>query len=288
MPLLGMKVNRRQFIRSASLCSLGAAGVAGFYTWRVEPHWVDVVQRQMPLANLPDSLVGKRLVHITDLHVGHVVEYDYLQRAIDQTAELQPDLVMVTGDLMTAHHTECIEPAVRLLKRLNPDNCAIFVTPGNHDYGLHVAQDQVVTMLFDELRKVGIHGLRNEQIDYQGLQIVGCDEWMARRFHPQKAFAQFDVSRPGIALTHNPDTLDMPGWDGFEGWVLAGHTHGGQCRLPYFGAPILPIQNRRYEAGEVEVDSVRRLYVNRGLGYTHRVRFMCSPEITQFDLTAAV
>jgi uncharacterized protein len=86
-------------------------------------------------------------------------------------------------------------------------------------------------------------------------------------------------------MTHNPDTVDIPGWAGFAGWVLAGHTHGGQCRLPYFGAPIVPIRNRRYTMGEVELNGGRRLYVNRGLGYTHRVRFLCSPEITVFRLT---
>jgi predicted MPP superfamily phosphohydrolase len=69
--------------------------------------------------------------------------------------------------------------------------------------------------------------------------------------------------------------------------VLAGHTHGGQCRLPYFGAPIVPIRNRRYTIGEVALTGGRRLYVNRGLGYTHQVRFNCTPEITVFRLTAA-
>lgn len=288
MPPSRMKVNRRQFFRSATRWTVGAAGVAGIYTWRVEPHWVDVVERDMPLANLPASLEGKRVVQLTDLHVSDMVEYDYLERAVDQAAELKPDIVMVTGDLMTAHGTEHIESTVRLLQRLNPDNCAIFATAGNHDYGHRIGQEYLVESLFAKLGKAGIRGLRNEQTEYQGLQIVGCDEWMARQFKPRKAFAQFDSSRPGIAMTHNPDTLDMGGWDGFTGWVLAGHTHGGQCRLPYFGAPILPIANRRYEAGEVVIDPLRRLYVNRGLGYTYRVRFMCSPEITRFRLTAAV
>lgn len=286
MPPIGMKVNRRRFFRSAARWTVGAAGVAGYYAWRVEPHWVDVVERDMPLANLPASLEGKRLVQLTDVHVSRVVEYDYLERAVDQTVELQPDVVVVTGDLMTAIGGELIEPVVQLLERLEPDKRAIFVTPGNHDYGLHVSQSYLVDTLFAELAKVGIQGLRNQQVDYEGLQIVGCDEWMAGRFNPYQAFAEFDSSRPGIALTHNPDTVDMPGWDGFSGWVLAGHTHGGQCRIPYFGAPILPIQNRQYEAGEIEIDSARRLYVNRGIGYTQRVRFMCSPEITQFRLTA--
>ena len=76
-------------------------------------------------------------------------------------------------------------------------------------------------------------------------------------------------------------------WGGYAGWILAGHTHGGQCRPPFLPPPLIPVRNRRYTSGEFEVGGGRRLYINRGLGYLIRVRFNVRPEVTLFELTRA-
>lgn len=241
----------------------------------------------MPLRDLPAALEGKRLVHLSDLHVSQWISHDYLQHAVSQAAELKPDIAVITGDLMTAYGPEQVEPTVDILRNLRPDQCAVFAVPGNHDYGKFCAHGEHVSALHSAMQRQGMRLLRNETVTHEGLQIVGLDELLARRFRPIDALRTFDPSRNGIALTHNPDTVDFRGWTGFSGWVLAGHTHGGQCRLPYFGAPIVPIRNRRYTAGEVPLTKGRNLYVNRGLGYIYRVRFYCTPEITLFRLTNA-
>ncbi len=242
----------------------------------------------MPLHNLPSSVEGKRLVHLSDLHVSESISHHYLARAVAQAAELQPDIAVVTGDLMTSRALEQVQPTVEILKQLNPNQTAVYAVPGNHDYGAHGAHPEQADTLASQMERAGMRMLRNELSEYEGLQIVGFDEVFARRFRPTEALWKFDTMREGIALTHNPDTVDLPGWAGYSGWVLAGHTHGGQCRLPYFGAPIVPIRNRRYTAGEVSLYDGRRLYVNRGLGYLRQVRFCCSPEITVFTLKRLV
>ena len=84
--------------------------------------------------------------------------------------------------------------------------------------------------------------------------------------------AALDPRRPAIVLSHNPDSLDLPIWGALTGWVLAGHTHGGQCRPPFLPPPILPVRNRRYTAGPFDVAPGRTLYVNRGLGHMIPVR----------------
>ncbi len=136
----------------------------------------------MPLRNLPPALVGKRLVQISDLHVSRVVSYAYLQHALAQAAELKPDIVMVTGDLMTAMHLEQVEPVVALLRQLNPDHCAIYAVPGNHDYGAFCREVGQVEGLSRAMKRVGIRLLRNEITEYEGLQIVGFDELHAALF----------------------------------------------------------------------------------------------------------
>jgi predicted MPP superfamily phosphohydrolase len=69
--------------------------------------------------------------------------------------------------------------------------------------------------------------------------------------------------------------------------VLAGHTHGGQCKPPLLPPPVTYLRNRRYSAGEVDLGGGRKMYVNRGLGYVQKVRFNARPEITLFTLVAA-
>jgi predicted MPP superfamily phosphohydrolase len=93
------------------------------------------------------------------------------------------------------------------------------------------------------------------------------------------------TSGASLALCHNPDTLDLHEWPDYQGFVLAGHTHGGQCRLPFLPPPIVPVHNHRYAAGEVAIAGGRVLYVNRGLGHLLRVRFNARPEITVFTLS---
>ncbi|QDU54138.1 metallophosphoesterase [Aeoliella mucimassa] len=287
MPTEPVKVNRRRFLRRAALCTVGGAAAAGFYAWRVEPHWVDVVERTMPLRNLPAELEGAQLVQLSDIHVGEFVSYPYLQHSIDRVAASDPEVVAITGDLMTARHLEQIDPVVDLVKRLKPDQRKVIAIPGNHDYG-HGAQNvKVADVLFERLTNIGVECLRNQTTTYRGLQFVGLDELWSGRFSARRALKEFDTARAGIALSHNPDSVDHNGWDGFQGWVLSGHTHGGQCRVPYFGAPIIPIKNRRYVSGEVSITPETTLYVNRGLGHSLQVRFMCSPEITRFRLTSA-
>lgn len=285
MSIEPIKVNRRRFLRRAAVCTVGGAAAAGYYAWRIEPHWIAVERQTMPLAGLPAELQGKRMVHLSDLHVSKFVNYGHLSRAVEQAAEFDPEVVVVTGDLMTARHTEQVDRVVQLLAKLQPDQRQVFAIPGNHDYGRRQMNVDMANTLFARLEQIGVRDLRNKLVEYRGLQFIGLDEFWARRFRPQVALAHYNASRDAVALTHNPDTVDQPGWDPFRGWILAGHTHGGQCRVPYFGAPILPIENSAYAIGQVAISPRTTLYVNRGLGYLQRVRFMCPPEITVFELT---
>jgi predicted MPP superfamily phosphohydrolase len=72
-----------------------------------------------------------------------------------------------------------------------------------------------------------------------------------------------------------------------DGWILSGHTHGGQCKPPFLTPPLLPVRNRRYTAGEFALDGGRRLYISRGVGHLRQVRFNVRPEVTVFELHSA-
>ena len=84
-------------------------------------------------------------------------------------------------------------------------------------------------------------------------------------------------------LSHNPDSVDT-GFKTPVSLVLSGHTHGGQIVLPFFGAPVLPVQNKKYSSGLI-VTKKTKLFISRGLGWTiYPVRFNCYPEIALLQL----
>src|SRR2546425_104727 len=93
---------RRTFIRAAGSL-FGAAAGLGLYTWRIEPHWLQFVRRRLSIRGLPRDLVGRTLVHISDVHVGPRVDDDYVVSAFRQASALQPDLVVFTGDVISYH-----------------------------------------------------------------------------------------------------------------------------------------------------------------------------------------
>jgi hypothetical protein len=95
-------------------------------------------------------------------------------------------------------------------------------------------------------------------------------------------------AKPTIVLSHNPDTADEPVWGNYQGWILAGHTHGGQCKPPFLPPPELPVKNRRYTAGAFELSGGRRMYISRGVGHLLRVRFNARPEIPVFHVQPEV
>jgi uncharacterized protein len=272
-------LTRRRFFTGLGALAAGA----GAYAYEIEPHRVSVVRRDLPIKNLPSHLDGKTLVQISDLHVGPTGQ-NYLLDCFRQVEELRPELIVITGDYMTGRDSEIIERVGRLLCQLPATPLGVFATLGNHDYGPTWDNKSIADELVPTIRDNGVKVLRNEAIDVAGLQIIGMDELWARQFLPQKALADCDPKRAAIVLSHNPDTLDKSGWGNYRGWILSGHTHGGQCKMPFFEPPFLPVNNPRYTAGEIDLGDGRRVYINRGLGYNLRVRFNVRPEITSFTL----
>jgi predicted MPP superfamily phosphohydrolase len=248
---------------------------------------VEIVHRDMPIANLPASLVGRRLVQLSDIHVGPEVDDGFLRRAFRLVNALEPDFLALTGDFMTCARTEQVDHALRILEHLRPGRHGTVGVLGNHDYGVSSRLPQVADRLVRGLRNGGIALLRNEQTTQAGLTFVGLEDFWGPFFAPRRALAGLDHGKAHLALCHNPDGADQPGWGRYQGWILAGHTHGGQCKAPFFAPPCLPVRNRRYVAGEVDLHDGRRLYINRALGHLLRVRFNVRPEITVFRLASS-
>lgn len=282
-------MNRRQFLRRSAIASAAGAAGLGAYTWRIEPHWVQLVARDLSIAGLPQGLSGARLVQLSDLHVGPQVDDAYIVEAFGRVAALRPDLVVVTGDFLThdqARGTAQYDQLRDVLTHFPRGRLATLGVPGNHDYGRGWSEPVVADRVIREAERAGVRVLRNEVADVQGLNVVGIEDLWAGRADPVTALRQ-RTSDAALVLCHNPDTLDDVPWGDYRGWVLAGHTHGGQCKPPFLPPPLLPVRNKLYVAGEVPLADGRRLYINRGLGHLTQVRFNVRPEITVFTLRAS-
>ncbi len=288
-PTAAKRSSRRTFLKKlVAYSALPAAG--GAYSTLVEPFWIQHHELAMPMPKLPAAFEGFRISHLTDLHASHEVPLIYLKRVAREVNALKVDLVVITGDLVTAgdHHVEEAAEAVAAF------DGPLLITFGNHDYDVVVPNGRSASSVADLLEEkiVGRTGdraqvLRNSAapVEHNGSTIwfVGLEDLWAGRFSPQVAFAGVNFNEPVICLSHNPDTaqtLDSYGAD----WILCGHTHGGQVRLPFIGAPLLPVTNRSQDQGLFQLRS-SKLYVNRGVGYLKQIRFMCRPEAPVFRMT---
>jgi predicted MPP superfamily phosphohydrolase len=156
---------------------------------------------------------------------------------------------------------------------------------GNHDYGENWSQPEVAARVVREAERAGVRMLRNETQAVSGLDIIGVDDLWARRGDPAAAL-RARANDAALVLVHNPDAADEQAWPDYKGWMLAGHTHGGQCKAPFLPPPLLPVRNKRYVRGFVPVsdDPARTLYISRGVGHLTKARFNVRPEIAVFTL----
>jgi predicted MPP superfamily phosphohydrolase len=278
-----VNVTRRRFL---GMIGAAACGGTGAYACGYEPHHLEIVRHPLPVRDLPASLSGRTLMQISDVHVGLRVDDGYVIGVFDRVAALNPDIVVMTGDFIS-HHGAVFDQMRAVYRHFPRGRLATLGVLGNHDYGPAWSHPEIAERVVETIAPLGVTILRNEVHDVGGLQIVGLDDLWADRFAATEPLAALDKGRASLVLSHNPDTVDLPGWGDYEGWILSGHTHGGQCKPPFLPPPLLPVRNRRYTSGEFALAGNRRLYINRGVGHLIRVRFNVRPEVTLFELSRA-
>jgi uncharacterized protein len=306
--------------RRAVWNAMNRVGLTGLHAAPVHRRWIEIHRRDMPLAGLHPDLDGLRLIQISDLHYSPVVWRTNLQQLLDWVGELQPDLVVVTGDLITGGYRYAPRIAEMLAKLDSP--LGVVCTFGNHDYswygrsrvieglrradylekclmdkGLIVLRNQVMEVHAESSRHRPKRGRRTkksgrvdkgEQLGSNGakpnpLLIVGLDDAWSGNIDPDRAFAHVRPEHPVICLNHDPaNCLEMMRypWQ----WMLSGHTHGRQTGDHSIARHFSG--KRQFTHGYYAVAG-RHLYVNRGLSYGQRVKHWCRPEVTVFRLTSA-
>ena len=280
-------MKRRTFIKRSLIALTGTGFLGGIYSWQIEPFWLEFVKIKMPVRNLPKELQGKILMQISDMHVGNQFDYKYLIQSLKKAKEFNPDFVVYTGDFVSADKDKVeYEKLIEVLQACVKGKIATVGILGNHDYGMNWSEEKVAEKISKLLVYNDIHLLRNQQQEFAGLNFIGFDDYWGLHFNPAMVMDQLDPAKANIVLCHNPDVCDLNVWANYKGWILAGHTHGGQVKPPFLPPPVLPVKNKKYTAGKFELDDERTLYINRALGHLIQVRFNVRPEITVFELEA--
>lgn len=269
------RCTRRNFLRAVVYGGSAACVADGYF---IERKWLCV--RQVRLTDAPTV----RLVHFSDLH--YKGDRKYLSRVVQHLNELSPDFACFTGDIM--EKTTYLSEALDILSGIN---CPVYGVPGNHEYWSKAPFTEIEACfnttggawLYDHAVMTG-----DGHCLLEGLSGVNRPAHLGERVRllladvvEEKAKSREDIKR--ILLTHYPATANHLG-DLTYDVILAGHSHGGQVRLPLAGALLTPGDVDGYDTGLYETPA-GPLYVNVGIGTWHiPVRFLCRPEITLIEL----
>lgn len=281
-------MKRRKFIKK-SVLSLGSLGlVSGLYSWQIEPFWLEFVKIKMPIKNLPKHLIGKTLMQISDTHVGNGFNYNYIINSFKKAKLYNPDFVVYTGDFVSYENTKQFQQLQEVCQHIVLGKYGTVGILGNHDYGYNWQEQEVADEITNILEKSGVSILSNNKKNLNGLQILGIDDFWGLQFNPEKVMQLYNSKEASLVLCHNPDVCDLDVWNNYKGWILSGHTHGGQFKPPFLKPPVLPVKNKKYTAGKIDLQGGRTLYINRALGNLWQLRFNVRPEITIFELEKAL
>ena len=277
-------INRRSFLKLTGATAFAALGALTAYSLLGNEADAPVVEHvQIPIPNLPPALDGFRIVQLSDIHYYPFTTLDLVDRAVQMANELNPDLTVLTGDFVW-HEVEHVFDLVPSLAHLNAKH-GVYAGLGNHDHWTDV------NVVSHAIEQEGLPLLVNQGVPISVgksiLYLASLDDgWSGK---PDLAGAMADWSKDAITvlLMHEPDLAPRYAVDKRIHLQLSGHSHGGQVRLPFYGALILPYLSWKYPMGLYNVDGMW-LYTNRGLGTTNvSVRVNCAPEITELTLVNA-
>lgn len=284
----------------------------------IEPRWLDVTTHQVSIKNLSAEWKDQEIAFISDFQIGMWLGNEStVTKAVDEIIKRKPAAVLIGGDFIY-HPTDdekdeakddwqkddqertkgLIQQVVKLLVPLRDNNIKVFAVLGNHDYSMGHQSARMIQesadLLISGLQSIGIEILHNESakisLNNEDLYIVGVAPFYPKMSNVQKALEGVG-EQPNFLFMHNANALDKFSGDEFD-LAVAGHTHGGQIRIPGFPSwswtSLVP-----QSPDEVKGDSWipdykgdnRKLYVNRGIGFSNfPLRLNCRPELTFFRI----
>ena len=270
-------MSRRHF--AVGTAALSAAALADAFL--IEPTAIDVSRHVVAVPGLPPGLEGVRIACLTDVHLAGGVT-PAARAALEVLARERPDVVVLVGDICNAQDDL---PLLAAWARQARGTAATFATLGNWEHAAGIDRRKAeraygaagVELLYNSAGRVTVRGAT--------LRFVGLDDPVIGRPDPAAALSEVQTSDPVVWVLHAPGYVDGIARDRYPvpAAILAGHTHGGQIRLPFW-TPYTPTGSGRFVAGWYR-DTFAPLYVSRGIGTIQtRARLFCPPELPIFTL----
>lgn len=295
-------ISRSKFLQYLGYLSGGlvfSGMLAGMFKWVYD---FNVVKKRLYFSRLPKAFDGFKMVQISDLHLGTWTSEKPLEEAIRIINNLNPDVVLFTGDLVNYATREAFRFEESLKKIKAP--LGVFAILGNHDYGNYVnwpskeAKRKNMEDLFSFYDRLGWKLLNNRHVKFENngeqIALVGVENWGAHPRFPKrgdlkKATRGLENGIFNILMSHDPSHWDKVVLaDDFPvDLTLSGHTHGFQFGIETKDFKWSPAQYMYKEWAGLYTDSAsgKQIYVNRGLGsigYPGRIGIL--PEITFIEL----
>lgn len=241
-----------------------------------EQFTLEVQRRTYRLPRLPAAWDGLSLAHFSDCHFRGPVTREYFVEVMRQIEALQADMILFTGDLLDAK--ACLGWLPETFGRLSAPLGCWFVL-GNHDW--YVGIEPEIRLALGEAGWTDVAG-RVHGLERDGAPLVLCGNerpWMGQ----PPDLAEVDPAAFRILLSHGPDQITWARANNID-LMLAGHTHGGQIRLPIIGPVYSPSRfSCRYASGVFHVPPTL-MSVTRGVSGREPIRYNCRPEITKITL----
>ncbi len=265
MKITAKQKNRRRLLLAAAFVALLLWSIWGTTA-------LEITNYTVKSARLPGIFSGFKIAQVSDLH--NAVFGQDNENLLALMQEAQPDIIALTGDLVDSRHTD-VDKALAFVKQ------AVQIAPTYYVTGNHEARLKEYPLLESNLKALGVQVLRNAfvTIDKGGqlIHLAGMEDptFYGIRLSKEEEAAIADSSLASIGqrdgtftllLSHRPELFENYKHHGMD-VALTGHTHGGQFRLPFIGALLVPSQGffPKYDAGLYEEEG-KTLIISRGLG----------------------
>ena len=263
------KLSRRQFLLTCTAGTLALGAIESVYSQKIQ-----VTRNQLHLSGWEAN--GFKVAFLSDFHICGPKQFAVGEKAFRLALKEKPDIIAIGGDLVDSSIEGDLSYLKKSLKMLSETDTPVFAVTGNHEYAIHAPPKA-----FELFRKSRVRLLQNEQIDFQGVSLIGIDDPLSGN-DCYEFLQKSKLSPSSLSLMHEPDFVErLPKPVKLQ---ISGHSHGGQVCFP-FGLPILKRPGAlKYTAGYYPLASCP-LYVSRGVGTTGiDFRFFCPREVTTLTL----